>query len=131
MNSKFNNNKEKLKFIQELIKSDSLKISDLISGKEFSSKDVKSIKILKGSIELEVCDKEIQLIVDDEILSCFTKEELNLIQSELAMEFPFAVITIVDGAEHTVVTRGLSSLEKDIVTYNIRRVFEDTIANLN
>ncbi|PIE02739.1 MAG: hypothetical protein CSA81_05335 [Acidobacteria bacterium] len=123
--------KEKLQFLQELVHSHSIKFYDLVSGKEFASQDVKSIQIASDTIEIGLCDKEIQLIVDDEILSCFTGKELELIQSEVQMEFPFAVVTIKKGEEHTVVTRGLSYFEKDVVTYNIRRVFEETIANLD
>ena len=122
---------KKLKLINSLINSDSLRISDLISGRVFTAEDIKNIRFDGNIIDVEVCDKEIHLVVDDEILSCFTKEELNLIQSELEMEFPFAIISIIEGTEHTIVTRGLSTNELDMVTYNIRRIFEESIARLN
>jgi len=127
MDSKNNLN---IEFIKELFQSERLVINDLISGKSFSAQDIKAIKMDGDTIEVNVCDKEIQLIVDDEILGCFTKNELELIQSELEMAFPFAVITIIEGNEHSIITRGLSSNETDIVTYNIRQVFEDSIARI-
>jgi hypothetical protein len=127
MDSKNNLN---IEFIKELFQSERLVINDLISGKSFSARDVKAIKMDGDTIEVNVCDKEIQLVVDDEILGCFTKNELELIQSELEMAFPFAVITIIEGNEHSIITRGLSSNETDIVTYNIRQVFEDSIARI-
>jgi len=122
---------KQLEMVKSLIGSDSIKINDLISGKTFTAQDVKTIRIDGDVVEMEVCDKEILLVVDDEIMSCFSQNELELIQTELEMEFPFAVISIHEGAEHTISTRGLNSQELDLVTYNIRRIFEETIARLN
>ena len=104
-----------------------IKIKDLNSGKTYTGPDIKKLYAENGKLHFDLCDKELIVTLDEELLECLTTEEISWIQIELEMEFPYLKISFEEGAEYGVRTRGLTEAEQDRVSYNLRPLFENAI----
>jgi hypothetical protein len=125
------NSEEKLNLVREIFASGELEFSDPVLGHSFSSQHVKDVSWSEGKLQVTVYEKEIQLILDREMASCFSDKELSHLEEALSLEFPFAFVSLAMGERYGIDTHGLTSHELDLVHYHIRRVLQQTIASMN